>query len=90
MRSPGGLGGRGPRFFRGSGLARFTDSRRGLSQPWSPGRGWLRRTRRNAFGRGALRGASKRGAMSRGAFGPARLHMPRPKSRRRWRTGGYR
>jgi rod shape-determining protein MreD len=90
MRSPGGLGGHAPRVFRGrgSGLARFTDSRRGLSQPRSPGHGWLRRTRRtrrNAFGRGALRGASRRGA-----FGPARLHMPRPKSRRRWRTGGYR
>ena len=88
MRSPGGLGGHAPRFFRGSGLARFTDSRRGLSQSRSPGHGWLRRsrrTRRNAFGRGALRGASRRGA-----FGPARLHMPRPKSRRRWRTGGYR
>jgi hypothetical protein len=88
MRSPGGLGGHAPRLFRGSGrgsgLARFTDSRRGLSQPRSPGRGWLRR-RRHAFGRGALRGTSKRGA-----FGPARLHMPRPKSRRRWRTGGYR
>jgi rod shape-determining protein MreD len=93
MRSPGGLGGHAPRLFRGSGsgsargsgLARFTDSRRGLSQPRSPGHGWLRRSHRNAFGRGALRGTSKRGA-----FGPARLHMPRPKSRRRWRTGGYR
>jgi rod shape-determining protein MreD len=90
MRSPGGLGRPAPRLFRGSGsgLARFTDSRRGLSQPRSPGHGWLRRnrrTRRSAFGRGAMRGTSKRGA-----FGPARLHMPRPKSRRRRRTGGYR
>jgi rod shape-determining protein MreD len=25
-----------------------------------------------------------------GRSGPVRLHMPRPKSRRRWRTGGYR
>ena len=79
MRSPGGLGGHAPRFFRGSGLARFTDSRRGLSQSRSPGHGWLRRSRR-----------TRRNAFGRGAFGPARLHMPRPKSRRRWRTGGYR
>jgi hypothetical protein len=32
---------------------------------------------------GALRG-SRRGA------GPARLHMPRPRAKKRWRTGGYR
>jgi len=25
-----------------------------------------------------------------GVFGPARLRMPRPKAKRRWRTGGYR
>jgi rod shape-determining protein MreD len=85
MRSPGGLGGHAPRFSRGAGLARFTDSRRGLSQPRSSGHGRLRR-RRHVFGRGA----TMRGASGRGAFGPARLHMPRPKSRKRWRTGGYR
>jgi rod shape-determining protein MreD len=53
----------------------------------SPGRGWLRgsaRSRKQARSRHPL-----------GRSGPARLHMPRPKARRRWRsrlgrTGGYR
>jgi rod shape-determining protein MreD len=82
MRPPGGLGGHA----RGSGLGQLTGARRTLGLPKSPGRGWLRRTRRSSYGRGAM----GRKAMGRGAFGPARLHMPRPKSRRRWRTGGYR
>jgi rod shape-determining protein MreD len=50
----------------------------------SPGRGWLR---------GSARGLNS--ARGRHPLGPARLHMPRPKARRRWRprrwrTGGYR
>jgi len=53
----------------------------------SPGRGWLRQ-------RSSLRGGTGGGwAGGRGprlGAGPARLHMPRPRAKKRWRTGGYR
>jgi rod shape-determining protein MreD len=50
---------------------------------------------RGVFGRGVFgRGSGGLGARQRrlrsGRSGPARLHMPRPKARRKWRTGGYR
>jgi rod shape-determining protein MreD len=52
----------------------------------TPGRGWLRRS--------ALGGTAGRrwagGRASRLGAGPARLHMPRPRAKKRWRTGGYR
>ncbi len=52
----------------------------------SPGRGWLRRS--------SLGGTTGRrwagGRASRLGAGPARLHMPRPRAKKRWRTGGYR
>jgi rod shape-determining protein MreD len=56
----------------------------------SPGRGWLRGTssRRRGLGRGRRGSAS--GLSTGGLNGPARLHMPRPRVRRRRRTGGYR
>jgi rod shape-determining protein MreD len=48
----------------------------------SPGRGWLRRSphRRGMTGGRPLRLGA----------GPARLHMPRPRAKKRWPTGGYR
>jgi rod shape-determining protein MreD len=54
----------------------------------SPGRGWLRGTssRRSGLGRGWRGG----GAPGLGTGGPARLHMPRPRVKRRGRPGGYR
>jgi rod shape-determining protein MreD len=48
---------------------------------------------RGLSGRGlSSRGLSSRGLSSRGLSGAGtpRLRMPRPRSRRRWRTGGYR
>jgi rod shape-determining protein MreD len=56
----------------------------------SPGRGWLRRSSRGAganLGSGTMR---RRRRTPRLGAGPSRLHMPRPRSKRRWRTGGYR
>jgi rod shape-determining protein MreD len=54
----------------------------------SPGRGWLHRSslRGGTLGRGLGGGgrAPKLGTST------TRLHMPRPRSKRRWRTGGYR
>jgi len=50
----------------------------------APGRGWLRRT----SGRGWTAGRSSQ--LGTGRSGPARLHMPRPKTNKKWRTGGYR
>jgi len=54
----------------------------------SPGRGWLRGTsaRRGGLGAGWRGG----GAPRLGTGGPARLRMPRPRVKRRRRTGGYR
>jgi rod shape-determining protein MreD len=47
----------------------------------SPGRGWLRGS--------SLRGGATMGRGWTGGRAP-RLHMPRRKSKKRWRTGGYR
>jgi len=44
---------------------------------------------RSLSGRGG-RGLSGRGGRGLGGAGSPRLRMPRPRSRRRWRTGGYR
>ena len=52
----------------------------------SPGRGWLRRS--SLGGTAGRRWAG--GRASRLGAGPARLHMPRPRAKKRWRTGGYR
>jgi rod shape-determining protein MreD len=99
MRAPGGRAGRAPRLAhigRGRGLGRLFGSARRPTQPRSPGRGWLRRrsARRTSLGRGWT-GASTPGLRLgsggfKGSRGPARLRMPRPKAKRRWRTGGYR
>ena len=57
----------------------------------SPGRGWLRglSSRRGGLGSG-WRGRSTPRLGTGGLKGATRLHMPGPKARRRWRTGGYR
>ena len=93
--APGGLAaGHAPRFGRRGPLARATGALRPPSGHQSglrpsalgrrtPGRGWLRRSRTGAMGRGWGSGPKLGG-------GPARLRMPRPRSKRRWRTGGYR
>jgi rod shape-determining protein MreD len=62
-------------------LRRTTRRQPTLGAAKSPGRGWLRGTssRRSGLGRGGL-----------GTGGPARLHMPHPRVKRRRRTGGYR
>jgi rod shape-determining protein MreD len=80
-----GLASRGSTFTRSAPLGRSSPLR--LK---SPGRGWLRGSARR---RPLARGLSS--AAGRHPLGPARLHMPRPKGRRRWRprrwrTGGYR
>ena len=46
-----------------------------------------------AFGKSRGRGswtATRRSSLGTGRSGPARLRMPRPRAKRRWRTGGYR
>jgi rod shape-determining protein MreD len=59
----------------------------------SPGRGWLHRS---SLRGGTLGGGTPRGGALSGGRTPrlgtrtTRLHMPRPRSKRRWRTGGYR
>jgi rod shape-determining protein MreD len=45
---------------------------------------------RSVFGRGSGGLSARQPRLRSGRSGPARLHMPRPKARRRWRTGGYR
>jgi rod shape-determining protein MreD len=55
----------------------------------APGRGWLRRSSRGA-GATLGSGTMRRRRTPRLGAGPSRLHMPRPRSKRRWRTGGYR
>jgi len=77
-------------------------SSRGRSPSRNPlGRNPLGRSSlgRSAFGRRGMgrgfRGWSSAGtprpkASRTGVFGPTRLRMPRPKAKRRWRTGGYR
>ena len=69
---------------------------RGLAAPARRRNSLTRRTMgRGAFGRGVFgRGSgglsARQPRLRSGRSGPARLHMPRPKARRRWRTGGYR
>ena len=85
VRPPGGgLAGRAPRFSRGGSLTRLTGALRRSGGPKSPGRGWLRgaSSRGRSLGRG--------GSLGRGFGRPPRLRMPRGKTKRRWRTGGYR
>jgi rod shape-determining protein MreD len=85
-----GLAGSTPRFSRGGRLTRLTAALRRSSGPKSPGRGWL-------HGASTRRGSSLRGTSLGGRSTRARLRMPRPKTKRRWRTrkrmwrtGGYR
>ena len=101
----GGLAGQAPRFSRGSSLARLTAALRRSAGPKSPGRGWLRGASSGggSLGRGGSRGRG--GSLGRGGFGrrrrgrvpaswrgagPPRLRMPRVRTKRKWRTGGYR
>ncbi len=68
-------------------LRRTTRRQPTLGAAKSPGRGWLRTSsRRSGLGRGWRGG----GAPGLGTGGPARLHLPRPRVKRRRRTGGYR
>jgi rod shape-determining protein MreD len=89
----GGLAGRAPRFSRGSSLARLTGALRRSAGPKSPGRGWLRgaSSRGGSLGRGAF-GRRRMGRVpaSWSSAGTPRLRMPRQRTKRRWRTGGYR
>jgi rod shape-determining protein MreD len=99
MRAPGGWPGSAPRLAhigRRRGLGRIFGGARRPAQPKSPGQGWLRRSsaRRTSLGRGWT-GAGTPGLRPgsrgfKGSRGPARLRMPRPKARRRWRKRGYR
>jgi rod shape-determining protein MreD len=95
----GGLAGRARR----GGFARLTASLRRSAGLKSPGRGWLRggsarggsslrgtSQRRSPFRRTSLRGRSLRGSSLGGRSTQTRLRMPRPKTKRRRRTGGYR
>jgi rod shape-determining protein MreD len=102
---PGASGtgaGHTPHFSRGGFLARLTAALGGRSRASlggtalghpavrrSPGKGWLRGTsgRRALTGRGWGGGSAPR--LRRVSRTPARLHMPRPKAKRR-RTGGFR
>jgi rod shape-determining protein MreD len=99
MRAPGGRPGSSPRFAHighRRGLGRIFAAGRRPGQPRSPGRGWLRHVsaRRTSLGRGwtgASTGGLRLGSRGfKGSRGPARLRMPRPKAKRRWRKGGYR
>jgi rod shape-determining protein MreD len=98
MRSSGGRPGGAPRLAhigRRRGLGRIFAGGRRPAQPRSPGQGWLRRSsgRRTSLGRGwtgASTGLRSGSRGLKGSRGPARLRMPRPKARRRWRKGGYR
>lgn len=65
---------------------------RGLTGGNGPGG---RRMSGKAFGRSrsskrATWAGKRTPALRTGRSGPARLHMPRPRAKRRWRTGGYR
>jgi rod shape-determining protein MreD len=73
--------GRSPALFRSAPGALGGTSRRQPLRGSSPGRGWLRRSPR----RRSMTG----GRPLRLGAGPARLHMPRPRAKKRWR-GGYR
>jgi rod shape-determining protein MreD len=69
---------------RAFGRRRIGRSGAGLS-----GRGLSGRSGRSLSGRSG-RGLSNRSGRGLGGAGSPRLRMPRPKPRRRWRTGGYR
>jgi len=73
-------------------LRRTTRRQPTLGAAKSPGRGWLRGTssRRGGLGHSGLGRSWRGGAPGLGTGGPARLHMPRPRVKRRRRTGGYR
>ena len=99
----GGLAGTAPRFSRGSALARLSGPLWRSAGPKSPGRGWLRGASvrgGSSLRRSSLRGRSLRGSYLRGSspgrgspggrLTRTRLRMPRPKTKRRWRRGGYR
>ena len=98
MRAPSGRPGSAPRLAhigRRRGLGRIFAAGRRPAQPRSPGQGWLRHTsgRRTSLGRGwtsASTGLRLGSRGFKGSRGQARLRMPRPKARRRWRKGGYR
>ncbi len=84
----GGVAGSSFRLSRGRPFARLTGTMRRPAVPKSPGRGWLRGTSArggSAFGGSVLRGGSLAARPAR-----TRLRMPRPKVKRRRRTGGYR
>ena len=89
--SPLGLSsplGRSSRFGRPAPFGRSA-----LLGPKSPGRGWLRgaSSRSGSVGRGAFgRRRMGRGSASWSGAGPGRLRMARQRTKRRWRTGGYR
>ena len=74
----------------------FGGRRIGQSGAGLSGRGLSSRSNRSLSGRSlsgrSLSGRSGRGLSGRGLSGAGspRLRMPRPRSRRRWRTGGYR
>ena len=97
----GGLTGPALRSSRSRSLGWFTGASRRPAAMKSPGRGWLRGSS-GSLGSGSLRKGSLRKGWLRGNSGPlrggslsgrptrARLRMPRPKVKRRWRTGGYR
>jgi rod shape-determining protein MreD len=95
MRSSAGLGGRRPRFAKSSKSSKLTAALHRPARQKSPGNGWLG-GRSASLSRGWTAGRSKRrrstalGSGRSGRSGPARLHMPRQKTKRRWRTGGYR
>jgi rod shape-determining protein MreD len=100
----GSATGYGPRLSRSGTLARLTGALRRSHQPRlrshqgtfrqpvqakrmkSPGHGWLRGS--SLSGRTGPGWPSGRAPRLGG--GPGRLHMPRPRAGKRWRTGGYR
>jgi len=67
----------------------FGGRRIGRSGAGLSGRGGRGLSGRGLSGRGG-RGLSNRSGRGLGGAGSPRLRMPRPRSRRRWRTGGYR
>ena len=74
---------------RAFGGRRIGRSGAGLSGRSLSGRGGRGLSGRGLSGRGG-RGLSNRSGRGLGGAGSPRLRMPRPRSRRRWRTGGYR
>lgn len=91
MRSSAGLGGRRPRFAKSSKLSAALHR---PARQKSPGKGWLggpsARGASLSRGRSAGRMSRRRSSLGSGRSGPARLHMPRQRMKRRWRKGGYR